>query len=370
MKSGPVVKSNYVKWLTCAAVFALTVAACGGDATETTSATTAAPVEDWVPEYVDGVLQPLPDGYPDHALTIIVPDDATSSEGILSTMLQQVATKYSPVGIDIEIRADFESMPTWEALQFINESDEGKAGYLLMPYATVGSTADTVAADVEGITGQTLDDLQEIAGLEIGRWLMSQCATVAWEPTIEALVAETLARPGEVRYMGQGGGGGVDLGFFSTMKELGAGEVDAIPIGGTVEQATATAACEGDITNTTVEPILPHVQNGRVNLLMVNGDTRLDEFPDVPSALDLGIENSLQSGRQITTGIEVSADKLAWLFELFSQVVGDQEYIDLRQGFPGVEVGLENPEEADATNRRNVEIVTVILEDLGLVFQG
>ena len=38
--------------------------------------------------------------------------DATSTEGIISTHLRQVAQKYSPVPIDLVIRADFESFPS------------------------------------------------------------------------------------------------------------------------------------------------------------------------------------------------------------------------------------------------------------------
>jgi hypothetical protein len=63
----------------------------------------------WEPEFKDGVLQPLPDGFPSEDLTLIVADDATSAEGILMQNLVETAAQYSPVGIRAEAREDFEA---------------------------------------------------------------------------------------------------------------------------------------------------------------------------------------------------------------------------------------------------------------------
>lgn len=351
------------------ATAALVLAACGDDKEPVAAGgETQAPAEDWEPAYVDGVLQPLPDGYPEEKITIVVPDDATSSEGVLSLHVQQIAEKYAPVPVDLEIRADFESFPTWEALAAINESEEGRNGYIINPFGTVGSLADTMAADVEGATGVNVDDLRVIAGLEKTRWFMAQCAEVDWDPTVEDLVDYIKENPGEVRYMGQGAGGGVDLGFFSTMKALGvtADELNAIPIGGVSEQATATAACEGDVTNTGIEPQLPHVQAGRLELLMVNGEGRVEEYPDVPTAEEVGVENPIQSGRQMVTSTEVSPERVAWLAELLRAVSEDEEYIALREAIPGVEVIYEDTETAEANNEVILEVTDGVLRDLGL----
>jgi tripartite-type tricarboxylate transporter receptor subunit TctC len=214
--------------------------------------------------------------------------------------------------------------------------------------------------------------MQAVLGLENVRWLLTQCADVAWEPTIEALVAEIKANPGKVRYMGQGAGGGVDLGFFSYMKHFGisADQVDAIPVGGTVEQSTATAACEGDVTVTTVEPILPHLQNKRVNLLMVNGSERLSEYPDVPTAADLGMKGGgLMSGKELITSSDVPALHVAWLNELFKKVASEQSYVDARHKLPGVQVQLRSPEETEELFDNTLVELHPIIESLGLLVE-
>jgi tripartite-type tricarboxylate transporter receptor subunit TctC len=269
-----------------------------------------------------------------------------------------------------EIRQDFQAVPTWEALAYIKGDDRGKDGYLVATFSHAGSLADTMAADVKSVVGVTRDDMQPVIGLEIARWFLTQCATVSWDPTIEALVAQIKANPGKVRYMAQGAGGGVDLGFFSFMKHFGinADQVDAIPIGGTVEQATATAACEGDVTVTTVEPIMPHIQKGRVKLLMMNGTERVPEFPDVPTAADLGMAGGgLMSGKELVTWKDVPATHVAWLYELFRKATSEQSYIDKRKKIPGLVVEIRNPADTQKLFDETVVQVRDVLDQLGLL---
>src|SRR5688572_7589587 len=135
-------------WL---ATLALMAAACGGttaettsDATsETTSATTNTTAEavtttaaadeeatttaagEWQPEFVDGILQPLPDGFPNQDITVIVADNATSAEGILMQNLVDIAGNYSPVAVRAEAREDFEAFGSWEALRYAIDTDGG-----------------------------------------------------------------------------------------------------------------------------------------------------------------------------------------------------------------------------------------------------
>ena len=54
----------------------------------------SASAQDWKPEFVDGKLQPLADGFPGEDITLIVADSASSAEGILMQNLVEVAGKY------------------------------------------------------------------------------------------------------------------------------------------------------------------------------------------------------------------------------------------------------------------------------------
>ena len=351
-----------------ASALILVAAGCGGAAEDTAEPTSGSATETtaWEPEYVDGKLQPLPDGFPDRPITIVIADEASSAEGIQANHVQQAAESLSPVPIEIEARTDFTGIPTWEAIEYMNNDPDGKEGYMMVAFAGVGSLADIVATPVEDATGLTLDDLQEVITNENTAWYVSQCKEVGWEPTMESMVQYTKDHPGEVRFMAQSGIGGSDLGFYSYMDALGAGELDIIPVGGGLEKTAAAAACEGDVTVATAETTMPHVQAGRLDVLMVSGDERFKDLPEVPTAADLGIEGGLVSSKQFVAAADAPPQHVAWLFELMSKIAEDPAYVEKREAFPGTQVFVRDPAETDQNNRDTLKVIEQVINELGL----
>ena len=76
--------------------------------------------------WVDGVLQPLDDGFPSDALTIIVVDDPGTTDSIYATALVKAAEGKSPVPIKIDHRPEFSTWSTWEAQNWL--ITQGEAG--------------------------------------------------------------------------------------------------------------------------------------------------------------------------------------------------------------------------------------------------
>ena len=183
---------------------------------------------------------------------------------------------------------------------------------------------------------------------------------------MEAMVAYTQEHPGEVRFMAQAGIGGSDLGFFSYMNALDAGELDIIPVGGGLEKTAAAAACEGDVTVATAETTMPHVQAGRLDLLMVSGDERFKDLPEVPTAADLGIEGGLVSSKQFVAATDAPPQHVQWLFELLSKVAEDPAYVEKREAFPGTQVFVRDPAETDQNNRDTLVVIEEVINKLGL----
>jgi tripartite-type tricarboxylate transporter receptor subunit TctC len=343
--------------------------ACGGS-DDGTDAGSDMDVANWQPEWVDGKLKPLPDGFPEREMTIIVADNATSAEAIMVRHLQEALKDLSPVAVELEAREEFEAIPSWEALAYIKDEDGGDEGYIQETFGSPGGIADLVGAPVKDVTGLTIDDLQEVISGEDRPYFVSQCANVAWEPTMQSLVDYTKANPGKVRFMAGGAGAAVDVAFMSYMKALGGGEVDMIPVGNTVETATATAACEGDVTVTPIEPILPHVQAGRLDVLMVSRDKKIEQFPKVPTAAELGIENDpMGSTKQIVVPSTVPELHVRWLYELYAKAMADPEYVKAREEFPGLKVNVRDPQASDKFNRDALAVMETILRDLGLAVE-
>ena len=76
----------------------------------------------WKPEFKDGVLQPLPSGWPNSPITLLNPDEAGSPDGLYTRTAVEAIRKVSPVKIEILDRSDFGTYGTWEALQWMSEA--------------------------------------------------------------------------------------------------------------------------------------------------------------------------------------------------------------------------------------------------------
>jgi putative tricarboxylic transport membrane protein len=353
---------------------ALLLAACGtsGDDGGGSSAGAAANAG-WTPQYVNGKLQPLPDGFPDREMSMIVSDNPTSAEAILMRHLLQAAQKISPVPIRGEIREDFEAFGSWEALDYINNAEGGKEGYVQMVFGTPGGLVDLHSAPVTDELGLGKDDLGEIITLENRPYLIVQCADVAWEPTWESLMTQIKNNPGKVRVMGGAPGTNTDLVFAYYIDQLGVGnlydkaDVNLINVGGIAERVTAVAACEGDVTVSTIEAAQPHIQSGRLDVILVTGAEKLKGYENVPLSTEVGItEDPAQSTKQVVVPASVDATHIRWLYELYAKAAADPEYVKARGDIPGVHIGIQDPAGSQQVNDLAFDKFGVLTEKLGI----
>jgi tripartite-type tricarboxylate transporter receptor subunit TctC len=321
-------------------------------------ATEAALAQDFEPEFVDGVLQRLPDGFPSEDITLIVADSPTSAEGILMQNLVEVAAKYSPVGVRAEAREDFEAFGSWEALRYMLDTEGGNGGYINLVFGTPGGLVDLHAAPVTRDVGVGLDDLTEIITLESRPYAVIVCSQVDFEKNWESLIQQIKDNPGELRYMGGGPGAGTDMTFAYYMHTLRMGSLydksmlNHINVGNTAARALAVAACEGQVTTTTMDLALTHTQSDKVDVVLIGGDTRVAEFADVPTAADVGIpDDPMSSTKQIVLTSKVDPERVAWLNALWSAVANDADYQAARkQAQLGTVIKILNPQESAEFN--------------------
>lgn len=332
------------------------------------AATQAGP---WVPEYVDGVLQPLPDGFPDQEITLMVPDDSLA-EHVLMTDLQAAAREMSPVPIVVETRTDFEAFGTWDALKQFAGTKQADDGYLNIVFS-IGSIADLHTAPVTSELGLTLDNVGEVVQLETRPYVVVQCAEVEWEPTWQALMDQIKSKPGTVRFMGGGPGTGTDMVFAHYINILGVGNlydkasINHINVGGVADRTTATAACEGDLTVSTLDAAPPHIEGGRLDVILVSGTERLPQYPDAPSRSELGIEQDASSStKQLVVSGVVPDLHVAWLYELWSKAGASEDYQEARLGTPGTIIQMFDPAKTEETNAAVYALLDKLTRDLGI----
>jgi tripartite-type tricarboxylate transporter receptor subunit TctC len=189
------------------------------------------------------------------------------------------------------------------------------------------------AATVQKDIGVSLDSLAEVITLESRPYALIQCASAPWEPTWQALLDQIKANPGKVRYMGGGPGAGTDVAFAYYLHKLGIGSlydksvIDYVDVGNPSSCALATAACEGDITFAPMDLAYTHSQAGKVKVLLIGQDKRIEQFPDVPTAAEVGIpDDPVSSTKQIIVPSAVDPQHVQWLYALWNAVASDPDY--------------------------------------------
>lgn len=342
----------------------------GGEGGEPTDAGDGSADGEWEPEWVDGVLQPLPDGFPSERLTIVVADDPTSPDAIFAQDLQRVADGMAPVNVEIEVREDFTAYGTWEALQYVSEQTGGDEGYHQVVLFAPGGLVDLHTAPVIEDLGFGLDGIKPVIGVEDSPYVLIQCADdeeTPWGDDVEALAQYTRDNPGEVRYMAGGPGSGLDVAYLWWMKQenLDGGEVNMIPGGSSAERATAVAACEGQVTATAVEIANTHTQSGRVDVIMVGRDQPLEEW-DAPTAADLGMDDPWGVTKELAVPGSVPDQHVRWLFELYRGVAESDEYAEARARIPGVFINVRDPEETVEYNSEADAAAEEVIRDIGI----
>ncbi len=337
-----------------AAVVALIVGCSGtaspapssGGASPTAAAPSEAPPSEappteaaWEPEFVDGKLQPLPDGFPSEAITFIVVDEAGSDDGIYARNFQATLDGLSPVRVDVVDRPDLgANFGTWEALKYVSEQPGGNEGYLMVIGSVTGTTLDLVSTPVAKDLGVSIADMNWVAVTEQVPWLMVTRTDAPWGTDLEQFVEYAKAHPGEVRWISRGTGSAVTFSFAHYQKLLGLDLKEII--GGSIEDVLlAMGAGEGDVAMNVTGSTMAFVDTGRVKVMSCTGNTNpCPGFDVVNAATVAGIQGKdpwgSSRGLLVPTGVpDLHRD---WLAALLLEANKDATFQEARKQLPGL----------------------------------
>jgi tripartite-type tricarboxylate transporter receptor subunit TctC len=319
-------------------------------------------------EFVKGVLQPLPDGFPNRPIAIMVIDDPGSSDSVYAMQLAEVAKKMSPVPILIEHRQDFSNFGLWEGVAWTKDQGKlGTDGYISFVFGVPGNVIDLLVIDMKKEVGVDQKDLRFILSAENTPYFLHQRANAPWGNTIQDLVAYAKKNPGTLRYISGGAGGGQDAAMQWYIKGLGF-TVKEIVGGGADARALAVAAGEGDVTVSRPESILPHFQGGKVKVLMVGGsEPAPSPWEGVPSAASLGLKNDpYGTYRSLGTIAQVPESHLVWLRTLFTAAAQDEQFIANRKNIPGLVYKIRSEEEMLKLSQNAYDFSLPVMKERGV----
>jgi tripartite-type tricarboxylate transporter receptor subunit TctC len=358
------------------AAIALFAAACSGGESAAPTPPPADPAAEAPADgeftYVDGVLQPLADGFPNGPLTIIVEDDPGSSDSIYASAVQERLRSISPVPINIEHRGDFGNLGTWEAVNFLNNQEAAVDGRIMLIATAPGFVVDALVVDMEAEIGLTLDDINPLMATE--RLLYPLHASIDAAPftTMQEMLDYCEANPGTIRYISGGPGSGQDVTFNWYMDKFGC-EVETIIGGGAGDRARAVAAGEGWVTLSRPDDVLPLFDDGKVRVLMVQGDTPVAQWGDgVATSADMGIaDDPFPTYRMLLLATDVPATHEAWLYELILKAVDDDTFRTNRAAIaPGLQPVTISGDDLKAILQRLYDEMLPVLQRQGVYFGG
>ena len=353
-----------------AAIGLVLVAACADDPeTETGGADETVDAESWEPEFVDGELQPLPDGFPEREITIVSVDEAGSRDGIYARTLDEALEGISPVDIIVsdEPRAAGGTMHT---LADVLNREGGTDGYFPIVAAIPGTIMDFHVEPVEEETGLTPDDVKYFIATETHPWVLAQRSDAEWGPSFDAFVEYAREHPGELRYIAGGVGSGVDIAMEWLLSELEI-EVEKVPAADRDAAMAAVGAGEGDITLT--QPQVAVSAADRVDVTFVTTPEVPEiwaDNPDVASSANYPdydiphIDWGTVQGLMIPA--EVSDLHTRWLYTLFEAAVDTDVYQARTETNAGMEIRVYTTEESQEIARTTLDFSEPIIREIGL----
>lgn len=351
-----------------AAVAGAALLALAGCTTSTGSTSGPQDVGDWEPVYEDGVLQPLPDGFPNQPITLLNPDTAGHDDGLYARAIQSALEGISPVAIQVRDES-YPTFGTWAGIQTLQSENGGPDGYFIEVAAMTGAGMDLLTEPITDEFGLTIDDLNPIIATERTPFVLLSRADAPWS-SYEELVEAAKADPGGLRYMATVGSQ-LDIAMTRIMTE-GGWTAERIPSGGSDEAATVVGAGEADFTMLTPSVAQGHVDAGRGTvLLIVSGEENApDGYPDAVTTAAIGLpDEPWGSVRGFIGAPELSDLHKAWLFELIRAGSEEAVYQDRVDSLPGaLYITMDSSQAKDAIVNA-VDFAEPIIRELGLHFE-
>ena len=318
-------------------------------------------------EFVKGVLQPLADGFPKRAITLVNVDEAGSRDGIFVRQVYAAMKPFSPVDVVISDEPA-PSNATWNALKDISERDGGNDGYYPFMFSSFGSTTELLTEPVEKELGVKISDLSMVIVILSTNDVFFQRKNAPWGPTFAGFVKYAKEHPGELKYISVDVGSGNDIRSEYLIQKLGI-KVKKIPQGGHQEVAATIGAGAGDFTLGAPDIARTNWESGRIDVTMVQGDVvppPWDKDPNIVSSKAAGLDLLRGGIRGWGVPGKVPRAHVEWLFKLFKAAATSDSFKKQMDMVPGVSMMLLNPAESDALNKKVLEQADPVVSALGL----
>ena len=214
-----------------------------------------------------------------------------------------------------------------------------------------------------GLASFTPEDFRPVARLNADPAAITVRADAPWN-TIDEFIAYAKENPGKVRIGNSGTGAIWHLAATALEQKIGT-KFNHIPFDGA--NPAVTSLLGGHIEAVSVSPaeVAAQVEAGKVKVLAVMADERVEKLPDVPTLKEKGIDLSIGTWRGLAVPKDTPDEVVNVLQDVAKKVTEDKAFTDI---LDKMNLGVSYADDAafQEAIQKDTELFTQLVSDLGL----
>ncbi|WP_142846083.1 tripartite tricarboxylate transporter substrate binding protein [Telmatospirillum sp. J64-1] len=209
----------------------------------------------------------------------------------------------------------------------------------------------------------SLDEVEFLALMGRNLMVIASCRGAPFG-NAEEFLTHAKANPGAIRVGNSGAGGANHIAMegFASAADI---KVRSMPFQGS--SAAVTACVGGHIDAVVASPaeVLPQVQAGNIKPVLVMEESRIEQFPDMPTAIEAGVDFTWSSWKGIIAPKGLPEDVRLKLADALEKTFQDETFIQ-RMNELGEFIDYRPGPAYEELARRDSGIAETVIRDLGM----
>jgi tripartite-type tricarboxylate transporter receptor subunit TctC len=256
--------------------------------------------------------------FPSKNITLVVPWSAGGGTDIVGRALAQAMSDVSGVDVIVENR---EGAGSAIGSGYVQKSDPD--GYTLL-FNTSSVISQTYVAQEEGADTLDYTQLVPVANVNSDPYTMQVNPNSEWS-TLAEFIEYAKAHPGEVS-IGVAGAGSQSQLLIPLIESEAGIQLNQVSFDGSGPINTALMAGDVEAHAPTIGDFLSFIRDGEIKLIGVAAAERLEEFPDVPTFRESGLDIEYRVFRGVWAPKGTPDEVLAKIEEIVLEAAASEEF--------------------------------------------
>jgi tripartite-type tricarboxylate transporter receptor subunit TctC len=217
--------------------------------------------------------------------------------------------------------------------------------------------------DKQGIYPFSFENFTRIMNLNTDPSALTVKADAPWD-TLEDFVKYAKENPGKIKIGNSGTGVLWHLAAASLARNTGI-KVTHVPFDGAAPAIAAVLGKQIDAVTVSGAEVSAQVKAGEMKILAILGDKRLEIFPDIPTAKELGVDVNINTFRGLGGPAGIPEDRVKILHDGFKKMMEDPAFTDVMEKM-GLGIDYRNTEDYIKLTEDTAKSLEPVLKELGL----